>query len=496
MDMVASFVLTILIARHLGPERYGVYTFAIWIGYLVVGFANIGIKNAIIKFIAETHSRDVAGEAAAVWGKLRKMQLVSLLITLVIFALLVPLVFAPRIAPAYQLALWFALLGSAAKALHIFYMSFAKGIERFKAIAMVSLWVTPINVALVAIGVATGQDIVTFAAIYAVVSVLNIGLMVFVLRQDLRLGQPTPLRPTLNQRINRHVIYMSLLALVSYLAMHRLEVFFLSIYASTEDIGFFNLAYSLAAWAPNLLPGLLDFLLLPLMAKTFAAAPDRLAARLEASVRYKLILSMPIALIGAYYAPTIIDVLYGADYLPAVLPLQLFMLLVISNAFGGPATAYLVASDHQKITLYLSLGAAILNIALDLLLIPKFGLAGAVFATLLSMLGKELSLLTAAMILSKAAPAFGPWLRILLAGIGALVVAAAICPNDQTLLSLVIASSIFFAVFGFLSVLFGCWNEGDLAFFRDRLGHFPGSGLGLLPLLNWASKRRSKVPFN
>ncbi len=498
LDMVLSFALSILIARHLGPERYGVYTFAIWISSMAVGVASLGIHNAVIKFLAESDSRESPSEMVSVWHKLRNMQRVSLLVTLAIFLGLVPTVLAPRIAAEYEPVLWLVVCASSFKAMHMFYVSFAKGLGRFDAIAWVNLLVAPTLLCFVVWAVVTGRDVMDFAMIYAVGAVANCGLMYWFAKRGIKLPAPSPLPSDLTTRIHRHVLFMSMLAIVSYMAQHRLEVFFLSIYGTTEDIAYFNLAYSLAAAAPALLPGMIDFLLLPLMAKTFATDQSALARRLESSIRYKLILTVPVAILGAWYAPAIVRLLYGADYLAAVFPLQVFMLIAVGAAYGGPAGAYLISTDQQKIPLYLAIFAGVLNLVLDLLLIPKFGLEGAVAATIISLLGREAASTTIAIKLAGARFDLGVWLRPIAAGGLSLLLVSLAMTQSESIVHVVVGSALFFACYACLTLVTHCWNQADLKFFVSGLDRsaLPLTGALRRALNGLADQQSGWRPFN
>lgn len=54
----SSLVLSVALARRLGPEQYGSYSFALWLVGLGALLSNMGISVASTKFIAEYQGRE------------------------------------------------------------------------------------------------------------------------------------------------------------------------------------------------------------------------------------------------------------------------------------------------------------------------------------------------------------------------------------------------------------------------------------------------------
>jgi O-antigen/teichoic acid export membrane protein len=95
-------------------------------------------------------------------------------------------------------------------------------------------------------------------------------------------------------------------------------------------------------------------------------------------------LALPISAGGALLARPFLQVVYGADYEPATTALRLLFLMSGVMFFSSYFGSELLAGQRQR-TYLVGVGAgAVLNVALNLLLIPKFSLNGAAAATLAS----------------------------------------------------------------------------------------------------------------
>lgn len=83
-------------------------------------------------------------------------------------------------------------------------------------------------------------------------------------------------------------------------------------------------------------------------------------------------------------APFIINLQYGAEYDASanILRLQIFGMLFMFN--GGLRSSYLAIINRQDIIMVTSILSAILNITLNLLLIPVYGVMGSAWATVIT----------------------------------------------------------------------------------------------------------------
>ena len=61
-EYAATLVVSIVVARRLGPDDYGIYTLLMWVVAVGVAIANNGLITGVMKFIGE--SRGAAGGAS------------------------------------------------------------------------------------------------------------------------------------------------------------------------------------------------------------------------------------------------------------------------------------------------------------------------------------------------------------------------------------------------------------------------------------------------
>jgi O-antigen/teichoic acid export membrane protein len=75
-------------------------------------------------------------------------------------------------------------------------------------------------------------------------------------------------------------------------------------------------------------------------------------------------------------------VLFGPDYAPGQWPAAVLMLSAGVFTFSLPLHVFAVTSGHDRWYASIAGAGAVLNVALNLVLIPAWGMRGAAFATL------------------------------------------------------------------------------------------------------------------
>jgi len=97
-------------------------------------------------------------------------------------------------------------------------------------------------------------------------------------------------------------------------------------------------------------------------------------------VRLSLVIAVPLAIVS----PSLIELLFGANFSESSAVLRVHIWAAIAVFLGVASSQYLTNEGLQKLSLYRTLAGLVLNILLNLLLIPVYGALGAAIATLIS----------------------------------------------------------------------------------------------------------------
>ena len=86
------------------------------------------------------------------------------------------------------------------------------------------------------------------------------------------------------------------------------------------------------------------------------------------------------------FSPLVIKILYGDAYMPSVQPLRIITWYTAFSYLGVARNAWVVCKGRQKYLTPLYAGAAIANVALNIVFIPLWGASGAAVASLIAQL--------------------------------------------------------------------------------------------------------------
>jgi O-antigen/teichoic acid export membrane protein len=95
-------------------------------------------------------------------------------------------------------------------------------------------------------------------------------------------------------------------------------------------------------------------------------------------------LSVGISILTMIFAPLIMGILYGAAFSGGIIVLQIYVWANVGIALNSIVFNYLITENYRKIILITSFIPMIINVILNLLWIPRYGIAGSAFATAIS----------------------------------------------------------------------------------------------------------------
>jgi O-antigen/teichoic acid export membrane protein len=121
--------------------------------------------------------------------------------------------------------------------------------------------------------------------------------------------------------------------------------------------------------------------LFPVLSR-YQGEPEKLRAILTRSLRFSAIFAIPVGVGGTLLAEPVIGLLFGESYRAAVVPLQLLSWSAALITLRGTFRHALNAAGRQRNDLSCAVAAAVINVGLNLVLIPMYGIVGAAAATL------------------------------------------------------------------------------------------------------------------
>jgi O-antigen/teichoic acid export membrane protein len=378
--LLAGLGTSVLVARALGPEEFGTYRLVMGLVWGLEVAAVLAFPNAVTKFTAELSGVDEPGRDGHVLTFFaRQATLMYLVVTVPVFLL------ADRIGEFFHDAAIAPLLilGALAVLPGVYAGLLAgamRGRQRFRELAALGLWQSILCVLGTGLVVFLGYGLPGLFVLFLALNLVNLALVLRATRGQWAQGRGLE-DPSLAGRMWWYGAIMGLIALLGAVIWERSEIFFLGRWATTAEIGFYSLAYTLALHLRRLLTTSFGEVLFPVFARWQGEGDEpRIAAGLVQATRYLTMVACPLVVGGALFAAPAIRLLFGAAYLPTAPVLAILMISAGAVAVAQPAAAILVNKERYKFLTGSFAALAAVNILLDLLLIPAWAALGAAIA--------------------------------------------------------------------------------------------------------------------
>ncbi|MDP3938765.1 MAG: flippase [Deltaproteobacteria bacterium] len=134
----------------------------------------------------------------------------------------------------------------------------------------------------------------------------------------------------------------------------------------------------------TMVPAVLLLSAYPLMARYDRESPERYYETAKWSYKLLAVFILPVALAMTVVAGPIVKLLYGAPYASSALPLAILMWSLFFSFTSMVTFDAVTAAGRQRIFFLLSIVTTAVNLALNFLLIPRYGAPGAAVALLLT----------------------------------------------------------------------------------------------------------------
>jgi len=482
-----GLVISTLIARSLGPADYGRYAYLIWLSGVLVILMNNGLTTSAIRFLSETLGRNDPDGTRRLHGWFKRWQWWSILGISIVFAACLP-----WLKPAGwdgHLGLFAAVCigASVAKSLYLFSISVGKGHGRFDIEARSMSVLSVLNLVIVVGMFAWGGDLSHYLWLFLLISLAH-PLMAGRQLQQAGIGASRePTEPTLLDRVKPHLGWTVLSTFVWAFSNKSVETFLLNKMVSAESVGFFVIAATLARGGVELLSSGLSSVLMPKMGNAFGEGGiERVGKIASDSIRLFHFMGLLLAGVGLFWAEPVIRVMYGERYAAAALLLQIMVLVKGVTLSSGAIGALLTTTEHQRVRAAEAIFTVSVSLIAALILVPEYGLMGAITAHVLSTLASFIFSLICVRVMLHVPMPYNDLARLTAAALCAGGVAVGVVALSNSITAHLLAGLVFALMFLATTLMFRVWNQHDIALIGTITAKVPA--LRNLPyrLVRWA----------
>jgi O-antigen/teichoic acid export membrane protein len=202
-------------------------------------------------------------------------------------------------------------------------------------------------------------------------------------------------------RATRAVLILCLPHFVNMFAITiygKLDLTLLAMGAPSREVGYYAAASAVAGCALLATP-LMGWVMMPTLARAAARSRNDLFAGIRRSAELVLAVAIPAALFVGLAADVAVDILFGRAFAPAVPALRLLAMTFVVTYTATVFAISLILLDKAWTLAFVSLGGLVVNVLLNLAIVPRAlavaGEGGGGVGCALAMLGTDLTVTSA-----------------------------------------------------------------------------------------------------
>lgn len=381
---ILGYLLRLVLARNLSVEEYGlvyaiislVTLFSIFVGFAVP-------PVSLVKYISEFKTKNEPEKIKKLINIIYTLHFVSAMIIGLIF-----IIFSKGISKNYLgsenysnlivlYSIFFIILPLFALLKEIF-----RGFQKIKyfALANISQSFFLLMFTFLFISLGYGIKSVFIAHILSVIFSLIIFYSIFI-KKVFHLSNPFSfsLDRSLMKKLSVFAFPIFLTSLFD-IVYGRLDSILLSKFASLSEVGLYNAAYPTVSSAWGILSSVIIFLV-PIISEISAKKEyDKIRLAVNTLYKYAFMIVLPITIIVFLFSETILNILFGSEYVAAAFALKILSLGILMQVLIKINNAVFIGSANTKVMMKFLIVGSIVNIILNVVLIPRLGITGAAIA--------------------------------------------------------------------------------------------------------------------
>ena len=154
-------------------------------------------------------------------------------------------------------------------------------------------------------------------------------------------------------------------------------------FRGSSEVGIYTAAFNLLLGV-TFIPIMFSNAVFPVFSRYFQSNMSLLKFAYKKSFQYMLILGLPISIGIFIYAGNIINLIYGVEYNSSIIVIKILSLYVLIIFMAAVSGTVLSSINRQGSRVFSQGTIVIINIILNLILIPQLGFIGAGIATVIS----------------------------------------------------------------------------------------------------------------
>lgn len=380
ITLALFLILNIVLARSLGVESFGLWSLFLSVITLIFTLSYFGINASAKRFVAQYSGTN---DLKSVLSSSIKLRLILSLIFVVLLLISHRQIAALLGQPNLGILLLYGVPLLLFSGLTEYLKSVFMGLHRIKYNFIVNICEFGLKLILVILFLSFSNSVIavvnSFIVALFLTTIVGVYLLYFNFYKDLERTDKSFTRDIL--RYSYPLAFISL----GFIALTEIDTIMIGYFSTSSEVGIYAVAKQIIIKLPHIALAI-AMGTMPIFAKLNEGNKAELKKKFANILKANIAVYVPIVLALFLLSPTLIPLLFGTEYVEAVLPLRILSIYVFFMAMSVILSSFLDYVGKARVRAYNITATIVLNVILNIILIPEYGAAGAAVATSVSYL--------------------------------------------------------------------------------------------------------------
>ena len=368
-----SFIVSIFVVRYLGPKEFGLYSYVLSFAMLFASFSSLGLESISTReTIKHPELRDEIN------GTVFFIRLAGGIIAIIVIGVTLAIMHEETYTSILILIFSGSFIFQSFTAIEYFFRGMVKA--KYNAFALSASVI--LSSALKILFILQKASLIYFVIASAAEYVFLAAGLVIVYRQNNLSVFSWKYSKELAKSLLKDSWPLALSGIVVMIYM-RIDQVIIRNMMNDEAVGYYAAAVRLCeAW--YFIPVTLCNAIFPAIVNAKNVGLEFYNSRMQKLYDLLTWMAIAIAVPVTIFSSLIIQLLFGTDYMPASPVLTIYIWAGVSVFLGVASSQYLVNENLTKLSFFRASVGMVLNVVLNFIFIPLYGIIGSAIATLIS----------------------------------------------------------------------------------------------------------------
>lgn len=390
---ILTFVYRLIIARPpYGPEVYGQISIGLSVITVLITLLILGMDSGIVRYVSEYRAKN---DEKRVKGTILTPLKISLVfsvaaaILLWFFSPVLASIFAKDAATQGDLTIIFQIFSITLPFSACYYLVLAasRGFQRMDyPVYTDNIFYSIVLVASLALFSLFGLGISGIALSYALTVIASF-LFIFYFFNRRIFNLFTEIRPVSETRTMLGYTFPLFIGSIASIAIGSLDTIFLGVFKTVTDVGIYNAALPTAKFIAIFSSAFIALFAPIIIEYRTKNMRQEILSIYRTTTKWIFISGLPFLLLLVFFSRNVLGMLFGPEYasVQAVSSLSMLGIAFFIQSFTSTSSLMLLSNDKTKYAMMDIILAVLINIILNITLIPQYGMLGAALATSISL---------------------------------------------------------------------------------------------------------------